>query len=308
MPKYIGCSPRARMGTGYRHRRSWPVLARSSGSQDPSVPVARPHRASPSSTICSGRCACGERKSRHDMVGFAKGMATTSGWTLVRFDCRNRINQVRQRRVARARRRWRPQPVHGGCDVKDRTRASIAQDAGDGNIFSRPWVQLRAGPSSSEGEHVRDYDIQAAIVPRTTCVSDQQTRSTTTRSEWGVVWICDTGAGDYHDGFPTGRHYRRRRGIGRSSSIRPRGAATTSPPEGVLRHMRHQELWRAVGTHYGPTRIYGPTGHAIGGTAQQALRSFYSSYHSQASALSVTTTGRQRPVGVWTSPPPPEPA
>ena len=37
------------------------------------------------------------------------------------------------------------------------------------------------------------------------------------------------------------------------------------------RHMRHQELWRAVGTHYGPTRIYGPTGHAIGGTAQQTL-------------------------------------
>ena len=36
--------------------------------------------------------------------------------------------------------------------------------------------------------------------------------------------------------------------------------------------MRHQELSRAVGTHYGPTRIYGPTGHAIGGTAQQALR------------------------------------
>jgi hypothetical protein len=35
--------------------------------------------------------------------------------------------------------------------------------------------------------------------------------------------------------------------------------------------MQHQELWRAVGTHYWPTRIYGPTGHAIGGTAQQAL-------------------------------------
>jgi hypothetical protein len=54
--------------------------------------------------------------------------------------------------------------------------------------------------------------------------------------------------------------------------MRPSGAAPTSPPEGVLRHMRHQELWRAVGTHYGPTRIYGPTGHAIGGTEQQALR------------------------------------
>jgi hypothetical protein len=34
----------------------------------------------------------------------------------------------------------------------------------------------------------------------------------------------------------------------------------------LLRHMRHQERVRAVGTHYGPTRIYGPTGHAIGGT------------------------------------------
>ena len=54
--------------------------------------------------------------------------------------------------------------------------------------------------------------------------------------------------------------------------MRPSGAAPTSPPEGVLRHMRHQEFWRAVGTHYGPTRIYGPTGHVIGGTAQQALR------------------------------------
>jgi hypothetical protein len=52
-----------------------------------------------------------------------------------------------------------------------------------------------------------------------------------------------------------------------------------------LRHLRHQELWRAVGTHYGPTRIYGPTGHAIGGTAQQALLSFYRSYRSQASAV-----------------------
>ncbi len=43
----------------------------------------------------------------------------------------------------------------------------------------------------------------------------------------------------------------------------------------LLRHMRHQELWRAVGTHYGQTRIYGPTDHAIRGTAQQALLSFY---------------------------------
>ena len=39
--------------------------------------------------------------------------------------------------------------------------------------------------------------------------------------------------------------------------------------------MRHQELVLAVGTHYGLTQIYGPTGHAIRGTAQQALWSFY---------------------------------
>ena len=95
MPKYIGCGPPVRRGTGYRHRRSRPVLARSSGSQDSSVPVARPHRASPSSPIRSGQGACGERKSRHDMAGFAKGMATTSGWALVQCDCRTRIHQDR---------------------------------------------------------------------------------------------------------------------------------------------------------------------------------------------------------------------
>ncbi len=33
---------------------------------------------------------------------------------------------------------------------------------------------------------------------------------------------------------------------------------------------------KAVGMRYGQTQIiYGPTGHAIGGTAQQALLSFY---------------------------------
>ena len=32
-------------------------------------------------------------------------------------------------------------------------------------------------------------------------------------------------------------------------------------------------IYTTVGTHYGLTQIYGPTGHAIGGTAQLALRS-----------------------------------
>jgi hypothetical protein len=40
-------------------------------------------------------------------------------------------------------------------------------------------------------------------------------------------------------------------------------------------NMRNVALYAAVEhkSHYGPTRIYGPTGHAIGRTAQQALRS-----------------------------------
>ena len=47
---------------------------------------------------------------------------------------------------------------------------------------------------------------------------------------------------------------------------------------------------QAVGTHYGPTRIYGPTGHAIGGTAQQALRS------SSAAAFTAAPTHYQSPL------------
>ena len=51
--------------------------------------------------------------------------------------------------------------------------------------------------------------------------------------------------------------------------MRPRRAAPTSPPEGVLRHMRHQELWRAVGRHNeadSDLRAYGPC-HRRDGTA-----------------------------------------
>ncbi len=86
------------------------------------------------------------------MAGFAKGMATTSGWTLVPCDCRNRIHQVSQRQVVRARRRWRPQPAHGGFDIHYCTRESIEHDAGDGNIFfpsvdaaARRTVKLLSG-------------------------------------------------------------------------------------------------------------------------------------------------------------------
>jgi hypothetical protein len=88
------------------------------------------------------------------------------------------------------------------------------------------------------------------------------------------VWICNPGAGDYHNGFPTGRHYLRR--IGRSSRCDQEELPRLASQKGCCNicQRQHQELWQAVWTHYGPTRIYGTTvtGHAIGGTAQQALQ------------------------------------
>jgi hypothetical protein len=74
-------------------------------------------------------------------------------------------------------------------------------------------------------------------------------------------------------GFPSLRHTPRK---GRRDLKWELWRPITSMPtrQRLLQNMRHQELqvWRAVGTHYGPTRIYGPTSHTIGGTAQQALR------------------------------------
>jgi hypothetical protein len=109
------------------------------------------------------------------MAGLAKGMATTSGCTLVLCDCRNLIHQVRQRRFSRARRRWRLQHVHGVCDVQDRTRASIAFDACNGNIFfpvcGCSCAQDRRAPKGSMREPTT-FKLQE--YHETTCVSDRQ--------------------------------------------------------------------------------------------------------------------------------------
>ena len=72
----------------------------------------------------------------------------------------------------------------------------------------------------------------------------------------------------------------------------------------LLRHMRHQEHMQAVGTHCGPTRIIGPTGHAIGGTAQHSgdhLKLPTSPCHATISDY----YGPGGAAGGWTSPPPP---
>ena len=70
-------------------------------------------------------------------------------------------------------------------------------------------------------------------------------------------------------------------------------------------HRREEIGSIIVGTHYRPTPMYGPTGHAIGGTAQLVLRS------SSAAAIiagRVTLSEDYGPgvaAGGWTSPPPP---
>ena len=65
------------------------------------------------------------------MVGFAKGMATTSGWTLVRCDCRTRIQQ--DRALHRSHTMAMAAAAGSGDDVHDRIEESMAQDSADDN-------------------------------------------------------------------------------------------------------------------------------------------------------------------------------
>ena len=61
----------------------------------------------------------------------AKGMATISGWALVRCDCRNRVQQDRAL-MDRLRAMKMAADAGDGDDVQVRTKESIAQDFGDG--------------------------------------------------------------------------------------------------------------------------------------------------------------------------------
>ena len=69
------------------------------------------------------------------MAGFAKGMATTSGWPLVRCDCRTLIQQDRAL-MDRSRAMKMAAAAGNGADVQDRTKESIVQDSADGNDSS----------------------------------------------------------------------------------------------------------------------------------------------------------------------------
>jgi hypothetical protein len=133
------------------------------------------------------------------------------------------------------------------------TRASIAHDACDVIRRQRHSLQSVDAVARRTAELRREqacaYDIQAARVPIDNMCVRPADLIANYQIRRGYEWTCDPGADDCHDGFPTWRHHRRQRGISRSSRMQPRGAAPTSPPEGVLRHMRHQQPVQAVGTH-----------------------------------------------------------
>ena len=69
------------------------------------------------------------------MAGFATGMATTSGWALVRCECRIRTQQDHTL-MDRSRTMKMAAASGDGDDVQVRTKESIAQDFGDGNDTS----------------------------------------------------------------------------------------------------------------------------------------------------------------------------
>ncbi len=77
------------------------------------------------------------------MAGFAKGMATTSGWTLVRCAGTGYFKSANDESLSR--------DEGGGRNLfmevvtYKTVQGRHAHDAGDGNIFSCPWMQLRAG-------------------------------------------------------------------------------------------------------------------------------------------------------------------
>jgi hypothetical protein len=78
-------------------------------------------------------------------------------------------------------------------------------------------MQLRAGTGELRRGARVSLRHSSAIIPRdkmcvrpADLIADYQIRR-------GCGRMCNPGAGDFHDGFPTGRHYRRQRVIGRSS-------------------------------------------------------------------------------------------
>ena len=64
------------------------------------------------------------------MAGFTKGMATTSGWALVRCDCRTLIQDrtLMDRLCA-----MKMAAAAGNGDEQDRIKGSTAYDPADGN-------------------------------------------------------------------------------------------------------------------------------------------------------------------------------
>ncbi len=65
-------------------------------------------------------------------------------------------------------------------------------------------MQLCAGLLSSEGEHGVAYDIQAARLPQDTMRVRPADLIDNYHIRRGCEWMCDSGAGDYHEDFLQG--------------------------------------------------------------------------------------------------------
>jgi hypothetical protein len=166
----------------------------------------------------------------------------------------------RQRQVARAPRsgRRRARPYQGvNCARRPRLQTIVFLSA------------LCAGPLSCGGEHGGAYDFQAARVPKDTMCVRSEDLINNYQIRRGCGWMCDTGASGYHeDCLP------HRRGIGRSSSIRPVQLARLARPKGCFAAYDNRSIDERSG------RITGRLGSTgLRDMSSEGLHSWHSGAH-----------------------------
>ena len=187
------------------------------------------------------------------MAGFAEGMATTSGWALVRRDCIIRIQQDSTLMYRSRMMKMAAAACYGG-DVQDRIEESITQDSADGNdssyFFESLIFPVFSGCSSVQNLQAPKGLWTASKALKLHASAYHRESGTVTMSllvlkhymfRRGCVWKCEhvlwTPCWFSSPGALTAP-----KGKWPYTEATPIGAATTSPPEGVFRHKRRIEL------------------------------------------------------------------
>ena len=224
------------------------------------------------------------------MAGFAKGMATTSGWALVRCDCRT---QIQDRASMDRSRAMKMAAAAGNGDEQDRIEGSIAHDPADGidsfsfrvtNCSSLLRMQLSTEPPGSEGAMDGVQRLSSSMTTARTTIGATVSQHYMFRR--GFVWKCEHVRWTPCRFSPPGA-LSAPKGEWPYTEATPSGAAPTSPPKGVFRHKRRMELVELSGRTTGRLGYTWPTkDYAIGGTAMLALRY---------SIISASTAARTRP-------------